>query len=631
MRVDAGPVARLYRLVDGRPRTAALLVGGAEVPVEGPEIVVVVDGVPRSDADLIATDVEQAPGHANLSWTLADPGGADRLSVRVVVEADTAAGVVRKRAEITGRGRLQMVELDRWPGPGFGGSESVDGPVPPNAGPPGLGQPVFGPGLFAGVEHPGADNLVTPAGGCSCALAFEVDLGPEAFVTPPTVLGAGGIEEFWDYLDGRRPVPPRLVVLANNWYQLGWPGLMDQATVAAEVDGFTALGRHHRLGLSWACLDDGWDGEWDAATGIWGRLAPGRFPGGLAALTGGTAARPDGTGEVGIGLWVGPFGGYGERQQARVAWGAGRGYEVETAYGLFCVAGDTYRAHLAEALSRWTEAGVGYLKLDGARFGCHDEGHGHPVGPGARTHQMDRFAALLGEVRAARPDVVLAFTSGSNPSPWWLTSADFLWRGGLDDSAADHPGSRLDGFATYIDTCLHAYRHAAVPVSALVTFSVVESEACGYRDEAGGLEGWERHCWMAVGRGTLHHDLYVAPGSLSDREWAVLARALEWAGAHQQVLARSRMVLGDPGAGEIYGFVARRGATATACLRNPSAGRATVDLAWGPLLGLAGGGPFALETVFGPATVAPDDTAVTLAPFEVVLVVAREGPAANPI
>lgn len=622
MKVDAGPVSRLYRVVDGRPRTLAILVDGLAVPIDGPEVIVLVDGVPHRDIDLVASEVDATADCSRLSWSLADPDGADRLSVRVVVEADRPAGVVRKRAEITGRGRLQMVELDRWPGPGFRGFPSIEGEVPPNAGPPGLGQPVFGPGFFVGVEHPGADNLITPAGGCSCALAFEVDLGPEPFVTPATVLGAGGRDEFWDYLDRLRPVPARLVTLANNWYQLGSPGLMDEATVTAEVDGFDAVKRRHRLDLSWACLDDGWDGEWGPATGIWGRLAPSRFPGGLAALVDRAPAGADGGG-VGIGLWVSPFGGYGERQEARVEWGEDHGYEVEGAYGLFCVAGDTYRAHLIEALSRSTAAGVGYWKLDGVRFRCRDGGHGHPVGPGAQTHQMDRLTALLDDVRAVRPDVVLAFTSGSNPSPWWLASADFLWRGGLDDSAADHPGLRLDGFATYIDTCLHAYRHAAVPVSSLVTFGVVESEACSYRDADRGLEGWERHCWMAVGRGTLHQDLYVSPDSLSDEEWAVLARALAWAGDHQQVLARSRMVLGDPGAGEVYGFVARRGDTATACLRNPSAAPATVDLAWDGLLGLGATGAITLETVFGEASVAPDDTALTLAPFEVLLVVGR--------
>ena len=73
-----------------------------------------------------------------------------------------------------------------------------------------------------------------------------------------------------------------------------------------------------------------------------------------------------------------------------------------------------------------------------------------------------------------------------------------------------------------------------------------------------------------MGRGTQHHDLYVAPDSLTEPEWAVLARTLAWARQHRLVLGRSRMVLGDPSAGEVYGFASRRHGEAVLCLRNPA-------------------------------------------------------------
>jgi hypothetical protein len=156
---------------------------------------------------------------------------------------------------------------------------------------------------------------------------------------------------------------------------------------------------------------------------------------------------------------------------------------------------------------------------------------------------MERFAGLLDGVRSAAvggaavsgaavsgavgPAPVLVFTSGSNPSPWWLRHADFVWRGGLDDDApADHEGGRHDRFATYIDTCLDALRTTGLPVSSIVTFSVVENQHVAYRSEDAGLPAWERHCWFLAGRGTHHHDLYVAPDSLSRAEWDVLAEVL---------------------------------------------------------------------------------------------------------
>jgi hypothetical protein len=631
MRVDAGPVARVFRLVDGRPRTVALAGAGRGVPAVGPEVTVTVDGRRWADTDLEPAGVEVAPGAGGLSWTLRAPGGAGGLRVRVVVEADREAGVVRKRAEVTGRGRLERVELEDWPAVAAAGFETTGEPVAYNVGPVGLGQPVFGPGLFAGIEHPVAENLVGPGGrGVTLGLPVAADLGPEP-ATVTAIAGAGGVEEFWDYLDTVRARPARLVTLSNNWYHLGDSGLMDDASVRAEVAGFDAVAARHDLELDFFCLDDGWEpaqeagwddgwepaqeAGWDGAGGLWGRMSPARFPSGVESL----GPR--------IGLWLSPFGGYATRRLARLAWAEAHGLEIHRSAGLLCAAGRRYRSHLAGALARWTRAGVGYWKLDGVRFDCDEAGHGHPVGPGARTAQVDRFVELVAGIRAVRPDAVVAFTIGSHPSPWWLSSVDFVWRGGLDDTAAEHPGSRLDRFDTYIDTCLQAYRRAAMPVSALAAFSIVESSAAAYRDARSGPDGWARHCWLAAGRGSLHHDLYVSPDSLSEAEWSVLAEALAWARSRERVLARSRMVLGDPAAGEVYGFVARRGGAgagvATACLRNPSDVPRVLDDDWPSLLGFPAGVPLSVTARYGRAPSASGR--LILGPFEVVVLEARSG------
>ena len=578
---------RRFELVDGRPRTVALAVGGREIAVEQRhEVALTVDGRRLTDADL-------APGPA---WTLSGHG----LTVRVVVEP--GHGVERKRVEVSGRGRLTRVELDQWSGPAFAGFETTGEPVPYNVGAVGLGQPVFGNGFFAGVEHPLAENLVGRGGaGATLALPVSVELGDEPWSSPAAVTGAGGLDAFWDYIDTLRPVPPRLVTLSNNWYHLGATGLMDEGSVRAEVADFDAIGARHGLALDFVVLDDGWEGaieaRWDEATGLWGRMAPSRFPSGVQAL--GVATPLSGPLGPQLGLWLSPFGGYGDRHQARVDWARAHGFELDLRRNLLCAAGANYRRHLAEVLTHWTREGVGYWKLDGVSFDCAEPDHGHPVGPGARTAQADSFRGLVDGIRAVRQDAVVIFTIGSHPSPWWLSTVDFVWRGGLDDTAADRPGSRLDRFDTYIDTCLQAYRPAALPVSALVSFSIVESAVAGYRGDDSGPDGWARHCWLAAGRGTLHHDLYVAPDSLSEEEWAVLADALDWAKAHEAVLARSRMVLGDPGAGEVYGFAARKGDAATACLRNPSPESRPLEVDWPALLGFPPGTPLTVTPRYG--------------------------------
>ena len=559
-------------------------------------LAVVVDG---HTVPLTCTDVAEGPDR--LSWRLVGDG----VVADVVAAGDGAAGVVRTDLTVSGEGRLERVDVETWAavaaGAGAGGAGG------------GMGQPLLGDGWFAGLQHPGAEGM---------GLALDHDLASGPYRVPPLVVGRAEpgreLPALWDEVDRVRARPPGLLVLANNWYQLGYVGRMDETSVGAEIDGFTAVAAAHDLPLDFYCLDDPWDGQWDAASGLWGRMAPDRFPGGLDTLV----ARRNG-GVRGIGLWVSPWGGYFDRHDLRVAWGREHGLEVEDRDGRrnpwdrLCPAGDAYGRHLAESMARHTAAGVGYWKIDGVQFDCARPDHGHR----GRTDQMDRFAALLHGLRAVDPGVVLTFTSGSNPSPWWLRHADFVWRGGLDDDAPEsYDGGRHERFATYIDGCLDALRHSTVPVSSIVAFSVVENGARAYRDEGEGLDAWERHCWLVAGRGTHHHDLYVAPDSLSAREWATLAGALRWARSHEAILARSRMVGGRPQAGEPYGFLSEAGGEAVLCLRNPRAVAQPLALAFAA--GLAG-----VEPVYGRAGAVPavvDPAAeVELEPFEVVVVSGR--------
>jgi hypothetical protein len=169
-------------------------------------------------------------------------------------------------------------------------------------------------------------------------------------------------------------------------------------------------------------------------------------------------------------------------------------------------------------------------------------------------------------------------------------------------------------------------------VSALVTFSVVENGVVSYREPGQAPEDWERHCWWMVGRGTLHHDLYCAPDSLSGPEWAAAARALRWGRERQHVLARSRMVGGHPLAGEVYGFVSRRGPSAVVAVRNPAPTAQPVRLTLNGLAGPGiGAGPVAVTTPWSdagplPDTLDPDEpVTVRLPPYGVLVLTATSG------
>lgn len=625
-RVGAGATARAYDLGSGLPTPVTVTAGGGTFALEGCTFALTVDGGALGPSDFeLAGPPRADPSGTRLAWVARHPGTGTVLGTEVV--ADLAAGVVRTRVTVEGTGVLGPVVVERWERPPARGPSARSADAGDDRG---LGQPLLGPGWFAGIEHPGAHNLAPapPAGGgCSFSLPLEVDLRRGPVRLPALVVGATGqgceLSGFWDYLDHVRARPPRLVVLANNWYQLGAVGTMDEASVVAELAGFAAVAERHGLSLEHYCLDDPWDGNWDPPTGLWGRLDPGRFPGGLSALSRVPgAARPA--------LWVSPWGGYFDRHDRRVDWGRANGLEVDDgSWPRLCPAGNRYHAHLAEALGRWTAAGIRYWKLDGVQFDCARPDHGHPVGAGGRTAQIDRFTGLLDRVRAVDPGVVIAFTTGSNPSPWWLRHADFLWRGGLDDDApATFEGPPAERFDTYIDSCLDRLRKTALPVSAVVTFSLVENQVRAYREKGQDLQAWARHCWLLAGRGSLHHDLYVAPDSLTAEEWDVLASALSWARRHQLTLARARMIGGHPQAGEPYGFAAAHQGRVAGCLRNPSSTAKVLTLTPADL----GGGAGALTVVHGraglPTSVTdPAGAAVELDPFEVVVFEATSQPA----
>ena len=68
--------------------------------------------------------------------------------------------------------------------------------------------------------------------------------------------------------------------------------------------------------------------------------------------------------------------------------------------------------------------GVNQFKFDGT-------GNVDSVVPGSQF-DSDFSAAihLIGELRAAKPDIFINLTTGTWPSPFWLMYADSIWRGG---------------------------------------------------------------------------------------------------------------------------------------------------------------------------------------------------------
>ncbi len=558
------------------------------------------------------------------------------LHVRVVHTDHPDLGVHRKHLEISGSGKLTEVRLEEWIVTGARGATGLMEHHQIGMGPIGLGQPIFWNGFFLGVEHPGAENWITPTT-ATCRFPCSRILTDSPWISPPCTLGAGhpGAEwpAFMDYIHRLRPHrEPPFVTLINNWYQFGRARYRGDAkppgsSVLDEMRAFAEKIRQFNLPLDFYCLDDPWTDtphselptpeRWPVRSarglpGIWNRISPDLFPSGLPSLN--DAASP-----MDIGLWCGPIGGYLGRQPL-VEFGKSLGYESftdttdDSGFGQtkLCCHGPRYHTHLRECLSHWSRAGVRYWKFDGVEFHCNDASHGHPVGPTARTEQMDSWIDILRAIRAEAPDAVIAFTTGSNPSPWWLQHVDFVWRGGHDDRTTNTDAPKRERFATYIDACLRVVSQTSMPLASVAVFGLIQNAALHYASEHETPDDFERALWLMVGRGSHHHDLYVSPDSLNDDAWSRLARVLRWARAKRHLLARTRMILGNPESGEIYGFASWRDGRGLLTLRNPASAvqRLTANLsALLPDADLPPGATLPIVSAYGPA---PDATAASV-------------------
>ncbi len=433
-------------MVDGRPRTRRR---SAEVPVDGPEVSLTVDGrrVGR-----------RRPGPVGGRGGPRPPGvDADRRRRRPRRPHDRrgapGAGVVRKWAEVSGRGRLTHVELDRWTGVApVSGPESTGEPVAYNAGPVGLGQPVFGPGFFAGIEHPVAENLAGPAAGRHVRPARGRRPRPRAV---PHAGDGGRRRGPGGVLGLRRHPPARAAPARHPHQQLVPPGRHRPHGRGRGAGRARRLRRRERA-----------------------PRAGGRLRGARRRLGGRVGARdgpvgPDGAVEVPRG--PGPVG----RPHRAVAERPGRVRPAPPR-----PAGLGRRARLRDR-----PRGPAPVRRRHPLPGPPGR-RAHPAGPkrawvtGSSTACPSPAPSPATAIRSApeparprsTPSAASSTVSGrsgptrSSPSPSGRTRhrggcprVDFVWRGGLDDTEAEHPGSRLDRFDTYIDACLQVYRPAAMP------------------------------------------------------------------------------------------------------------------------------------------------------------------------
>lgn len=417
------------------------------------------------------------------------------------------------------------------------------------------GSPVVAGGFFFGCEDPHARAAVAPRLRFSLVrdaplrAGEKLDLGMVAGVAPPGQMRRA----FLCYLERERAHPYRPYLHYNSWHDLMGRALNE--TNCLEV--IRAFGERfikpYGVLMDGFVLDDGWD---DPKT-LWG-FHDG-FPRGFAPLAEACKeyhTRP--------GVWLSPFGGYGEAKEQRLAFGRQQGYETNASG--FSLAGPKYHAAFKQACVNMIRSyGVNHFKFDGIADGMYANGAAAYV---LDTEAMQR---LMFELRQQDPNLYINLTTGSWPSPFWLRYADSIWRQGGDMGAAGK-GSRQQQWLTYRDQ--EVYRNIVgkgplFPLNSLMTQGVAYSRMGTAGDPTFTSAGFKDDVRAFFGSGTGLQELYIQPAKLTAQDWAVLAEAAKWSRANAGVLVDTHWIGGDPSKPEVYGYASWSPRKGIIMLRNP--------------------------------------------------------------
>jgi len=419
------------------------------------------------------------------------------------------------------------------------------------------GSPIVAGNLFLGFEHPLSQSKVTGER-ATAWIDRELPLRGGQTVTYSSVIGVareGQVRrDFFAYLERERAHPYRTFLHYNSWYDLGYFTPYSATDAVDRIDAFgRELTERRGVKLDSFLFDDGWDKHnslWQFNSG---------FPEGFTPLK--EAAEKYGTDP---GVWMSPWGGYSKPKQERTAFGESAGYEIVG--GGYALSGPKYYAAFRDvALTMIEKYGVNQFKFDGT-------GNVDSVFPGSRfDSDFSAMIHLIGELRAAKPDLFVNLTTGTWPSPFWLMHADSIWRGGEDDSTAG-VGTYRERWITYRDA--QTYKNVVqmgplYPLNSLMLHGLIYARDHKDLDKDPGND-FRNEILSYFGTGTQLQEMYITPSLLSAQNWDDLAEAAKWSRANAEVLKDAHWVGGDPAWLEVYGWAAWTPLKGILVLRNPS-------------------------------------------------------------
>ena len=425
------------------------------------------------------------------------------------------------------------------------------------------GSPVIAEGMFFAYEHPNATNTVAgdESKRVTCSLTRKMPLAARRALRQRSVMGVappGQLRRtFAQYIERERRRPYRPFLHYNSWYDIAWGDRkMNEQQCRDVIEAFgRELTEKRGVNLDALVFDDGWD---DNKT-LWG-FHPG-FPNGFAPLV--PLARKY---DSAVGVWLSPWGGYGQAKEERMKYGQTQGFETNR--NGFSLAGPKYYARFRDVCAEMiTRYDVNYFKFDGVGIGNDKDGADAEFLP-----DIEGLLNLCNELRGLRPDVYLSLTTGTWPSPYWLFYGDSIWRNGAD-CGFHGAGTMRQQWITYRDMITYRMivrRAPLYPLNSLMVQGICYAQLGTATRMANDLGDIVDEIRMLFGSGTQLQELYVTPGMMTAPMWDALAEAAAWSRANADVLVDVHWIGGDPGNGKVYGYASWSPRKGILVLRNPS-------------------------------------------------------------
>jgi hypothetical protein len=481
----------------------------------------------------LCADLSTTNNLLTVHWCAVLRGGANYLRQEVTLKAGA------QQADIA---EVRMFDFDAL------GAEVV-GKVP--------GSPIVQGNFFFGFESPLSASAVNE-GRATAILKRVLPLEAGNSITYSSVIGVAAPgqmrRDFLAYIEQERAHPYRTFLHYNSWYDIGYGNRFDEAAALNRVHAFgDELVTKRGVTLDSFLFDDGWDDTetlWHFNSGL---------PHGFTKVH--EAAERYG---FPIGVWLSPWGGYSTAKKQRIAAGEKAGYE--TVKGGFALSAPKYyKLFETTCLEMISKYGVNQFKFDGT-------GNASTVFPGS-LFDSDFSAAihLIERLRQQEPNIFINLTTGTLPSPFWLRTADSIWRDG-DDHNFDGVGSWRQKWITYRDE--QTYRNIVVggplyPLNSLMLHGIIYAQKAQHLDSDPNND-FKDEVHSYFGTGTQLQEMYVTPGLLTKENWDDLAEAARWSRTNAPVLKDTHWIGGDPGKLEVYGWASWTPAKGIVVLRNPS-------------------------------------------------------------